>query len=602
VQGARGADPFWDAVAFDTARPTPDYRRYVSVNLDSVLLLSGELQRAANLGEVVKAAQAAVARTSRYRTTWLIALEDTAEGRWFRILAMDGAEKENIWERAPRFAVGNDPFLLEILQADHPVIVEDMRTDPRTDKEVVALTDHRTGICIPLCVGSNTLGALCVGTFGAEGVIPPTTAEVENLTVITSLVAAAFDRVLILAQKQAVETRAKELAAEGQVLQEQLRHFQRFEAVGQLAGGIAHDFNNLLTAIAGHASLCLDITSDRQVAESLDVILEATKRAAYLTHNLLSFSRRRVLTRRAFDLDHIVEHAHHLFRPALRADITVRYAPAASPVYVLADDIELEHALINLVTNARDAIEGEGEIAIAVETRELDDEFVARYAGKLAGNCAVITVTDTGSGMDAATLERIYEPFFSTKAVGRGTGLGLVTVQSIVEQHGGVMTVESQLGAGTRFTIYLPMAAAAPARAEVSPLGVVSGAGETILLAEDDDLVRQLLTRVLRGQGYRVLEAADGQSAIEMFREASADIALVLTDLMMPRRSGLELVDAVLAFKQATPVVVMSGFTSDPEGAKRLNALGMTVINKPTTPTDVLAKVRQALDAGAMRP
>lgn len=568
----------------------------VAVDLDSVLQLSGELQRAATLGDVVKAAQAAVARTTRYRTTWLIALEDVALGRWFRIIAMEGAAKDDIWERAPRFEVGNDPFLLEILQADHPVIVEDMRTDPRTNKEIVALTDHRTGICIPLRVGTNTLGALCVGTFGSEGVISPTRSEVENLAVITSIVAAAFDRVLILAQKQEADARASELADESRVLQEQLRHFQRFEAIGQLAGGVAHDFNNLLTAIAGHASICLDTSPDPLVAESLEVILEATQRASYLTHNLLSFSRRRVLARRVGDLNQIVAHAHHLFRPAVRAEVAVNCISAASPVHVLVDEIELEHALINLVTNARDAIKGTGEIRIEVTTTKLDDEFIARHAGKLVGTAAVISVTDTGSGMEPATIERIFEPFFSTKAVGRGTGLGLVTVQSIVDQHGGVITADSQLGAGTTFRIYLPLALAAPVEREVAQRSVVSGGGEVILLAEDDDLVRQLLSRVLRGRGYRVLEASDGQAAIDMFREASAEIQLVLTDLMMPRRSGLELVDAVLAFRQATPIVVMSGFTSDPEGARRLNEQGMTVINKPTTPTEVLVKVRQALD------
>jgi signal transduction histidine kinase len=568
----------------------------VAVDLDSLLQLSSELQRAAALGDVVKAAQAAVARTSRYRTTWLIALEDAAEERWFRILAMEGASKDNIWERAPRFLVGTDPFLLEILQADHPVIVEDMGTDPRTDKEIVSRTDHRTGICIPLRVGTDTLGALCVGTFGAEGVVPPTPGEVENLTVITSIVAAAFDRVRILAQKQEADARAAALAAESQVLQEQLRHFQRFEAVGQLAGGLAHDFNNLLTAIAGHASLSLDTNPEASVAESMEIILEATQRASYLTHNLLSFSRRRVLTRRAADLNQIVEHAHQLFRPAVRADIAVTCTPAASPVHVLADEVELEHALINLVSNARDAIVGAGEIRIEVKTLELDDDFIARHAGKLVGSCAAVSVTDTGSGMQAATLERIFEPFFSTKSVGRGTGLGLVTVQSIVDQHGGVVSAESKLGEGTTFTIYLPLAEAAPVRKEAEALAAVSGGDETILLAEDDDLVRQLLSRVLRGRGYRVLEASDGQTAIDLFRGSSSEIQLVLTDLMMPRRSGLELVDAVLAFRQGTPVVVMSGFTSDPAGAARLSEMGMTVINKPTTPTEVLVKVRQALD------
>ncbi len=571
----------------------------MAVDLESVLDLSGELQRAASPSDVVVAAQAAVARTSRYRTTWLGAVEETEDGTWIRILAMEGTSKEIIWERAPRFPVRDDPFLLEILAGDHPVIVEDMRTDPRTDKEIVARTDHRTGITVPMRIGKATLGILCVGTFGAEGVVPPTRDEVENFTVITSLVASAFERVRILALKNAADEERQALAEKGRALEHQLRHFQRLEAVGELAGGIAHDFNNLLTVIAGHAALARAEGPSASVVESLLVIEQATARGSHLTHNLLSFSRKRVLTRRLGNLNDVVAHAHALVRPAVSAEIDVTFVPAPSAVVVSVDEVELEHAIINLVTNARDAIEGAGTIRIEVKTMRVDDELIARHAGKLVGECAVVSVVDSGAGMDAATVERIFEPFFTTKPVGRGSGLGLATVRSIVDQHGGIIAADSHPGQGTSFAIMLPLATATWTR-EAGPAAtaaVAGGRGETILLAEDDAMVRDMLVKVLRGQGYRVIEAFDGQAAIDAFRAESASIALVLTDLMMPRRSGLELVDAVLAFRQGTPIVVMSGYTSDPVGAARLGALGLRILDKPTSPSLVLAAVRQTIDA-----
>ncbi|NOU34109.1 MAG: response regulator [Polyangiaceae bacterium] len=571
----------------------------MAVDLGSVLDLSGELQRAASLSDVVIAAQAAVARTSRYRTTWLGAVEETPDGTWIRILAMEGVSKEIIWERAPRFPVRDDPFLLEILAGDHPVIVEDMRTDPRTDKEIVSRTDHRTGITVPMRFGKATLGILCVGTFGAEGVVPPTRDEVENFTVITSLVASAFERVRLLALKNASDEEMRALVEKGRALENQLRHFQRLEAVGELAGGIAHDFNNLLTVISGHASLALAEDPAASVAESLRVIVQATERGAHLTHNLLSFSRKRVLTRRVSDLNEVIAHAHALVRPAVSTEIEVTLVRAPSAVVVSVDEVELEHAIINLVTNARDAIEGPGTIRIEVKTMQVDDELIARHAGKLAGESAVVSVVDSGGGMDAATLERVFEPFFTTKAVGRGSGLGLATVRSIVDQHGGLVVAESLPGQGTTFAIMLPLATVPWQRASglAVPEVIAGGRGETILLAEDDDMVREMLAKVLRGQGYRVIEAIDGQAAIDAFRAESAHIALVLTDLMMPRRSGLELVDAVLAFRQGTPIVVMSGYTSDPAGASRLGALGLRILNKPTSPSQVLTAIRQTIDA-----
>jgi signal transduction histidine kinase/CheY-like chemotaxis protein len=574
----------------------------VSIDVRALLELSGSLQRASTFGDILTAARDAVVRTTRYRATWLIAVEETPEGQWCRVLAMEGATSELVWERAPRFPVGADPFLLEILEGDHPVIVEDMRTDPRTDKEIVARTDHRTGISVPMRLGEATLGMLCVGTFGPEGVVPPLQEEVEHLTVFASLVAAAFDRVRLVTQRNALDAQAKALAEKGRALEDQVRHLQRLESAGELASGIAHDFNNLLMAIAGHAAISLDESPPGPVAESLQVILEATQRGAHLTHNLLSFSRRRVLSRHTGDLNEIAGRAQQLILPSIRAEITLSLSTAPQEVPVFVDEVELEHAVINLVTNARDAIPDAGAIGIEVGIAQLSDDFVTRHEGKLVGTCARVSIRDSGVGIPEALLTQIFEPFFTTKGAGRGTGLGLATVRSLVDQHGGVVEVESQPGRGTTFSIYLPLVTSAAAPEPAAATDSSGGGGETILVAEDDNVVRALLTRVLRGQGYRVLEASDGQAAIELFRAESARIHLVLTDLMMPRRTGLELVNAVLAFQQQTPIVVMSGYTSDPAGAAQLTELGLPVLSKPTTPTEVLLKIRQVLDARRTKP
>ena len=570
----------------------------MTVDVRALLELSRALQGASTFADILNAARDAVVRSTRYRSTWLIAVENTPDQQWCRVLAMEGASSELVWERAPRFPVGADPFLLEILEGDHPVIVEDMRTDPRTDKEIVSRTDHRTGISIPMRIAGATLGMLCVGTFGAEGVVPPTQEEVEHLTIFGSLVAAAFDRVRLLIQRDALDAQAKSLADKGRALEEQLRHLQRLESAGQMASGIAHDFNNLLMAIAGHAEISLAELPPGPVTESLQVILEATQRGSRLTHNLLSFSRRRVLSRRAADLNQIVDRARQLILPAIRAEIALQFSPAAEEVPVFVDEVEIEHAVINLVTNARDAIPDAGTISIEVRTAQLEDDFVTRHEGKLVGTCASVSIRDNGVGIPEGLLAQVFEPFFTTKSVGRGSGLGLATVRALVDQHGGVVSVESELGRGTTLTIYLPLATGTRAPRDTA-VAARAGGGETILIAEDDDMVRALLVRVLRGQGYQVLEASDGQTAIELFRAESARVHLVLTDLMMPRRTGLELVKAVLAFQQQTPIVVMSGYTSDPAGASELTELGLPIISKPTTPTEVLLKIRRILDGSS---
>jgi len=566
----------------------------MSIDLELVLAFSRDLQSASTLGELVEAMRKAVAGSTRYRTMWLAAFESGPDGEWVRILATSGTAQEIIWEETPRFPVGTDAMLLEIRDGRKPVVVEDMRTDPRTDKEIVARAGHRTTINVPLLLGEAVLGALGVSSFGDEGIMPPTPSELEHLTVCATLLAAALDRVRLLEQKRAADLQGARLQAEHRVLEAQLRQAQKMEVVGTLAGGIAHDFNNLLMAVLGHAQLVRDsmLAADWR-RESMDTIISSGKRAAHLTRNLLIFSRKQVVSSMPVSIQSVIGGVEALLRPLLREDIELRTELPDRELVVQADAGELEQVLLNLVNNARDAMPDGGTVTIRASETTIDDDFVTRHGAGTLGKCALLTVSDTGLGMSASTQEKIFEPFFTTKEPGKGTGLGLATSYGIVKQLGGHIFVESVLGRGTTFEIYLPLTTEAVVSALSGDGAAATRGTETILVAEDEEAVRKLVTGLLRSHGYRVLEAVDGQDAIDKFRAHSAEIDLVLTDVVMPKRSGRDVYDTVRAFRQDTEVVFTSGYAPEeiglPEG-------GPQTIVKPVGPTELLATIRRVLD------
>ena len=381
------------------------------------------------------------------------------------------------------------------------------------------------------------------------------------------------------------------------MLEVQLRQTQKLESIGLLAGGIAHDFNNVLTAILAHAELMqLSLPEDHELQESIQTILSSGRRAAHLTRNLLSFSRRQIVSRRPIALQRIANGVANLVGPILREDITLSLELAASDVMVMADEAELEQIVMNLVTNARDAMPKGGKICISVGEFTVDDAFILAHGGGLLGKCAVLTVTDTGEGMSAETVEKIFEPFFTTKEAGRGTGLGLATTHSVVEEHGGKITVDSAPGKGTKMSIYLPLTAAVVAPSTALEAKAGARGNETILVAEDEEVVRSVISRLLRSHGYRVIEAVDGQDAIDKFRNESGHIDLVLTDMVMPRRSGLDIYDVVSGFRQGTKVIFTSGYAADVIDQKRVTEQHLQLLAKPVRPTVLLETIRRVLD------
>jgi len=380
-------------------------------------------------------------------------------------------------------------------------------------------------------------------------------------------------------------------------LEEQLRQAQKMEAVGALAGGVAHDFNNLLTVIVGYSELQIARLADGDpLRKDLLEIKKAADRAAALTRQLLAFSRKQVLQPRVIDLNETVAEMEKMLRRLVRADIEFVLALEPSLERVEVDPTQVEQVLMNLVVNARDAMPAGGRLVIETANVVLDETYPLSHIGTSAGPHVMLAVSDNGCGMDKKTRDRAFEPFFTTKGLGEGTGLGLATVYGIVQQSGGNIFVYSEPGAGTTFKVYFPQVQA-PRESSVEqvPGGVARGS-ETILLVEDEDMVRALAKRVLQDQGYSVLETRDGVEALAQARQHKGDIDLVLTDVMMPRMSGVDLVQVLREARPRIKVLYMSGYTD--QGIVRLGELsqGAAFLQKPFA-TDALAEtVRRILD------
>ena len=380
--------------------------------------------------------------------------------------------------------------------------------------------------------------------------------------------------------------------------QTRLHQAQRIEAVGRLAGGIAHDYNNLLTAITSYADVVLqEIGPDSSVAGDVREISDAASRAASLTRQLLAFSRQQVMRREPLDVAGVVAGFRSMLARVLGEDVELETRLDDAPAVVRADRAQLEQVLLNLVINARDAMPRGGTLTIGVQRAVLDADFVAAHPGSREGRYVALWVRDSGVGMSPDVVAQAFEPFFTTKPLGAGVGLGLSTVYGIVKQLDGYIELTSQVDAGTTATIWLP-AIAAPVFAPPAPAaGRADSGSETILLVEDEPAVRAVAARVLRRSGYTVLEASDGERAIAVARAHAAGIHLVLTDVVMPRMSGRELVDR-LREQGITPLVLfMSGYTEDAIIRHGEFPAGTSFIEKPFTVQALLDRVRTALDA-----
>ncbi|BCG46975.1 integral membrane sensor hybrid histidine kinase [Citrifermentans bremense] len=382
---------------------------------------------------------------------------------------------------------------------------------------------------------------------------------------------------------------------ERQLMEEQLRQSQKMEAVGQLAGGVAHDFNNILTVIAGYANMLrMDLPPHGNEVRLAEQIALATEKAAELTKGLLAFSRKQPMAPQKLDLGEVVQRVENFLVRVIGEDIQLktRLLPDSLPVWI--DPGQIEQVLINLAANARDAMGNGGTFTIATGLLEADGSLPS-FCGP-NGRYAVIIVSDNGKGMDAETSKRIFEPFYTTKEVGKGTGLGMAIVYGIVQQHKGYIAVNSKPGEGTSFSIYFPLAEdeVEMYREPAADLEPEQGT-ETILVAEDDPSVRNLVDMVLTKYGYRVILAENGQEVVDRFTAHSSDIGLILMDIIMPRKNGIEAFAEIKKLQPEAKVLFTSGYTSDFIESRGMEE-GVELIMKPVQPVQLLRKVREVLE------
>ena len=381
-------------------------------------------------------------------------------------------------------------------------------------------------------------------------------------------------------------------------LEEQLLQAQKMEAVGLLAGGIAHDFNNILSAIVGYGYLLqTKMNSDDPLRENVDQILVSADRAAEVTHSLLAFSRKQILIPKPININALMRRFEKLLTRLIGEDIDIAGNFTDKDVVSMADAGQIEQVLMNLATNARDAMPQGGHLTLDTQLVELDDAFSRDHGYGEPGMFAVISVSDTGCGMGKDTLAKIFEPFFTTKEPGKGTGLGLAMAYGIIKQHNGYINVYSEPEKGTTFRIYLPAikaTAEAIVKAAIEP--VPSQGNETILVAEDDRTLRELFSTILQEYGYTVILAEDGEDAIRKFTDNKDTIQLAMLDMIMPKKNGKEAYDGIKKMRPDIKTLFFSGYTADRIDRDSMLKEGFDFIMKPVSPKDLLRKIREVLD------
>ena len=399
------------------------------------------------------------------------------------------------------------------------------------------------------------------------------------------------------------ELREFERRREHKDIEKRMRQLEKFEAIGRLAGGIAHDFNNVIGAIMGWSELGEDeVPPESRAGKFFRQIRNHSERAAGLTRQLLAYARRQILEPQNIDLNQVIRETSGLLQKLLSEQIELDMKLDPELKTVRADRSQLEQVFMNLCVNARDAMPKGGRLRIETANLELDEEYCRRHVYGRPGRYVQVAVADTGTGMDSATMERIFEPFFTTKEVGKGTGLGLSTALGVVNQHGGSIEVDSELGKGTTFRVYLPVSDRAEIVHEPAAEPLVVGGTETILVADDHDGMREMTREMLHKLGYRVMVVRDGEEAVREFAASPERIALLLLDVIMPRLSGPDAYEKIAQGHPELPVIFTSGHTD--EAAPLVPLLGKKAIllQKPYTPKLLGRKIRELLDQNSSLP
>jgi signal transduction histidine kinase len=588
-----------------------------SQGVQSLLLeLSRDLQSATSLIDVMDLVVDVVGRATRYQRAWLVLPMPGPVG--LEVIGYALPDRQRAQQRMATLDHQADPYLRSFFTATEPMVIHDLREHPTADQRQVEYFGNRTLIAVPMLHLAERVGALCIGTFAAEGVVPPTEEEIAFIAQLGALISVVAGRI-----------RAEEAQ---RALEEKTRGAQRLEALGLMAGEVAHDFNNMLLSILGNTYLAAELLPDHLARVYLDEIQLAAERAAGLTRQLLSFSRGQPLSRRTFALRTLVDELTPMLRRLVPATVEIELLHEAEG-RVHGDAGQLEQVLMNLVVNARDALPRGGTITIATRDVTVDAAYAESHLQAWAGRFARLSVTDDGVGVSAAVAARMFEPFFTTKGPGFGTGLGLAVVDSIVRQHEGWIDLESAEGRGTTFHVFLPVSTARPGapglKARDQP---VRGGTEHVLVVDDDIQLRVLLERILSGAGYRVSTAENGEVALQMLEledrkrkqnhaqeeePKSEAVRLVVSDLVMPKLDGEGLREALAERHPSIRTVFMTGYARDAarsDGGRsdgrssegRSSEVGASdtghdayphLLIKPFSPRQLLETVRAVLDA-----
>ncbi len=379
-------------------------------------------------------------------------------------------------------------------------------------------------------------------------------------------------------------------------LEQRIRHLERFEAIGRLASGIAHDFNNVIAVVQASAEIGELRTSDDAARERFRTIRDQSELAANLTRQLLAFARRQTLQREKVDLNHAISRISSVLQSAISKSIALKMLPEPRVRIIDADPTQIDQVLMNLALNARDAMPRGGNLVIQTSNVDLDEVFCRLHSYGHPGSYVLLTVSDTGVGMDESTREHIFEPFFTTKEAGKGTGLGLATVYGVVKQHGGFINVYSELGRGTTFRVYFP-AVSGNARSQSANVAPQATAGtETILVAEDNQALRALAEESLRALGYKVLTAQNGQEAVRLFAQNHDKVAAVCLDIVMPNMGGPEAFRHMAAIRQGLPVIFTSGYAPEVPALTADCPKEAVFLQKPYLPQKLAEAVRAVLN------
>jgi signal transduction histidine kinase/ActR/RegA family two-component response regulator len=554
---------------------------------ESLLAFARDLLRATDFTDLLTIAHTEIKASLGYQHVWLM-VADREDAQELRLIEFSGDKRAAAWEVAPVLKVAGDKFLEEIVSSEGPVVVEDARVDPRTNKQIVQQLQNRTIVNIPLRLLDKPFGVLGLGTFGDEGCRVPTPDELDYIVMIAGHLVVAAGRIRFIEARERAEK--ERLALERRLLQ-----VQKLESLGMLAGGVAHDFNNLLTVILSSVSFAETATDDPRVIEEIRTINEAAERARDLTRKLLALSRQQELDLRPLDINFRLSELIALLQRVLPETITLDFIRASTLPLCEGDASQLDQVFMNLCINARDAMPNGGRLTLETEQVLINGSYAKTHPWAKPGRYVLTTITDTGVGIDSDILDRIFDPFFTTKAEA-GSGLGLSIAYGIVRQHNGMLQCYSEPGVGSSFKVYLPaLERLASSVGTKLAGGVPRGDGkEKLLVAEDDSGVRSVAVRILERAGYRVTAVENGDLALDAAHRERFD--LFILDVVMPGTPCRQVVDKLRTTQPGARILLASGYTAGTNLFEWLNEAQIELLRKPYDPDQLLFAVRRALD------